>query len=175
SRHAALAYRQDWLALSAPFLLLALGLPLALFAAGLKFRPLWRAVVNIPAFFVLAGGYLLGRRRRVKIVKEKIEDDEIEAEAEDEDPYGLSIRPEPLAGPTRADERRREIRVKREERKIAKPAKTARQPALNLGASEYQLPPLGLLAEPVHIHAGSALSDDALEENARMLEAVLAD
>src|SRR5439155_6588293 len=53
--------------------------------------------------------------------------------------------------------------------------KTARQPALNLGASEYQLPPLGLLAEPVHIHAGSALSDDALEENARMLEAVLAD
>ena len=101
---------------------------------------------------------------------------EIDEEPEQkDDPYGLSVRPEPVAGTTRADERRREIRVKREERKLAKTPKSARQPALNLGASEFQLPPLGLLAEPVPQHESPALSDEALEENARMLEAVLAD
>jgi len=40
---------------------------------------------------------------------------------------------------------------------------------------EYQLPALGLLIEPVHVHDSAASSDEALEENARMLEAVLAD
>jgi len=37
------------------------------------------------------------------------------------------------------------------------------------------LPALGLLAEPVRQHEATTLSDEALEENARMLEAVLGD
>jgi DNA segregation ATPase FtsK/SpoIIIE, S-DNA-T family len=176
SRHAAQSYHQAALAFVLPLLLLALGLPLAFLSTGLKFVPLWRGLVNVPAFFVWLGGRLPPLRAR-----DDREDDFHEVEPEEDevddkdDPYGLSIRPEPVAGTTRADERRREIQVKREERKAAKAPKSARQPALNLGTSEYQLPPLGLLAEPVQIHDGTTLSDEALEENARMLEAVLAD
>ena len=50
-----------------------------------------------------------------------------------------------------------------------------KQPALNLTSGEYQLPALSLLAEPVTVKDTHTLSDEALEENARMLEAVLAD
>ncbi len=66
--------------------------------------------------------------------------------------------------------------VKREEAKRAlAPGKRAKQPALDLVSGEYQLPALSLLAEPVQVHDSTALSDEALEENARMLEAVLTD
>ena len=74
--------------------------------------------------------------------------------------------PEPLGA--------RGSRVKREEpRKVQ--AKRAKQPALNLDSGEYQLPALGLLNEPVHAGDSTTLSDESLEENARMLEAVLGD
>ncbi|MBV9572078.1 MAG: cell division protein FtsK, partial [Alphaproteobacteria bacterium] len=179
SRHAALAYHHEWLAFAAPVLLLLVGLPLAFFATGLRPMPILRGIANVPAFFVWGAGHLPPLRARKEPEDEPEpedkEDEEFEGE-DDDDPYGLSVRPEPITGGiTRADERRREIRVKREEKKLAKSAKTARQPALNLGSSEFQLPPLGLLAEPVQQHDGASLSDDALEENARMLEAVLAD
>jgi len=179
SHHAGQSYHLSWFGIAVPVLLLVLGLPLAFFATGLRFRPIWRAIVNIPAFFVWLAGQL-PRRAHVELADdeafETVEEDEAQADdEEDEDPSSLSIRPEPVGGLTRADERRREIRVKRDERKVAKSGKTARQPALNLGTSEFQLPPLGLLAEPVQQHENAALSDDALEENARMLEAVLAD
>src|SRR5256714_756044 len=172
--HVAHAYAQDWLTNIVPFALLAVGLPLAFFATGLKFMPLVRGVANVPAFFV----WLAGRRpqrSREEVLADADDTEEMEAPDEDDDPYGLSVRPEPVAGITRADERRREIRVKREEKKLAKTPKTARQAPLHLGSSGFPLPPLGLLAEPVQQHESSALSDDALEENARMLEAVLAD
>ncbi len=178
SRHAAAAYNEAWLALVVPVLLLVLGLPLAFFATGLKFLPLARGIANVPALFVWAFSFLPPLRAGGKAIAEEDadEDEDEEEEGEDEDPYGLSVRPEPVAGGiTRADERRREIRVKREEKKLAKSGKTARQPALNLGSSEFQLPPLGLLAEPVQHQDHTSLSDEALEENARMLEAVLAD
>jgi S-DNA-T family DNA segregation ATPase FtsK/SpoIIIE len=50
------------------------------------------------------------------------------------------------------------------------------QPALRFDepASAYELPPLSLLSAPVAIQRGQ-LSDEALEENARMLESVLDD
>jgi S-DNA-T family DNA segregation ATPase FtsK/SpoIIIE len=175
SRHAGNAYHQGWLAIVIPLTLLVAGLPLAFFATGLRFVPLARGMANVPAFMVWAFKFLPPLRARVPVANDSDEEEDEEAD-EDDDPYGLSVRPEPIAGGiTRADERRREIRVKREEKKLAKFAKTGRQPALNLGSSEFQLPPLGLLAEPVQQHESSALSDDALEENARMLEAVLAD
>jgi len=59
--------------------------------------------------------------------------------------------------------------------KAGKRAAAERQPTLDLTPGEYQLPPLGLLAEPDETARGSALSADALEQNARMLEAVLED
>src|SRR3984957_2523273 len=102
------------------------------------------------------------------------EDGDFESEDESDDhAYGLAIAPEPIAG---HDDDRRSSRVKREEaRRGPLKTKTPRQPALNLAESEYQLPALGLLAEPVRLHDAAALSDEALEENARMLEAVLGD
>jgi S-DNA-T family DNA segregation ATPase FtsK/SpoIIIE len=55
-------------------------------------------------------------------------------------------------------------------------AKAEAQPSLAFEESsvEYELPPLNLLANPLDIQRHH-LSDDALEENARMLEAVLDD
>ncbi|EBA04602.1 FtsK/SpoIIIE family protein [Rhodobacteraceae bacterium HTCC2150] len=65
-------------------------------------------------------------------------------------------------------------------KKPAAPSKRAiaeAQPALQFeesNRSNYEMPPLGLLAKPVKIERAS-LSDEALEENARMLESVLDD
>ncbi|WP_371155644.1 DNA translocase FtsK 4TM domain-containing protein [Jannaschia sp. 2305UL9-9] len=64
----------------------------------------------------------------------------------------------------------------------AKPAAPSRQaqaeaqPALQFedASSDYEMPPLGLLADPSTVER-HVLSDEALEENARMLEAVLDD
>ena len=55
-------------------------------------------------------------------------------------------------------------------------ARAEAQPSLAFdeAAVEYELPPLGLLANPMDIQRHH-LSDEALEENARMLEAVLDD
>ncbi|MDA7550386.1 DNA translocase FtsK 4TM domain-containing protein [Rhodobacteraceae bacterium] len=55
-------------------------------------------------------------------------------------------------------------------------AKEEAQPRLQFEdrASDYELPPLGLLANPVSVMRHH-LSDEALEENARLLEAVLDD
>src|SRR5207248_2689818 len=69
-----------------------------------------------------------------------------------------------------------ETRVRRnDERKRKARLKLGLQPALNLAEGEYQLPPLGVLTEAPAESGGQVLSDDALKENARLLEAVLAD
>jgi S-DNA-T family DNA segregation ATPase FtsK/SpoIIIE len=50
------------------------------------------------------------------------------------------------------------------------------QPGLGFGRGEdYEIPPLTLLAEPKRVGKPLELSDDALEQNARMLEGVLED
>ncbi|NNE79855.1 MAG: DNA translocase FtsK, partial [Silicimonas sp.] len=55
-------------------------------------------------------------------------------------------------------------------------AKAEAQPSLNFGdnGAEFEIPPLNLLADPTNIERHH-LSDEALEENARMLESVLDD
>ena len=55
-------------------------------------------------------------------------------------------------------------------------AKSEAQPQLNFGdqAAEYEIPPLSLLSDPVAVERHH-LSDEALEQNARMLESVLDD
>ena len=65
--------------------------------------------------------------------------------------------------------------------KTAKPAPSKRakaeaQPQLNFSGveTEFEIPPLGLLSDPAGIERHH-LSDEALEENARMLESVLDD
>ncbi|MBU6297779.1 MAG: DNA translocase FtsK 4TM domain-containing protein, partial [Alphaproteobacteria bacterium] len=162
---AGLSYHQDWIGWTVPVVLFAAGLTLALLAADLRAKPLLRAATSVPVFLYWLGSLLKMPERR------SYEDDsDIEPDIEDEHDYGLDIAPEPLTADAR------QSRVKREElRKAAAVPKRARQPALALESSEYQLPALGLLAEPRHINDGTALSDESLEENARMLEAVLSD
>jgi S-DNA-T family DNA segregation ATPase FtsK/SpoIIIE len=98
-----------------------------------------------------------------------------DADHDDAESYALNVAPEPIAATKLAE--RRETRVKREEARKAggTTTKRARQAGLDLVGGEYQLPALTLLAEPVAVHDEQAQSDEALEENARMLEAVLTD
>ncbi|MHA3914674.1 DNA translocase FtsK [Halovulum sp. GXIMD14793] len=90
-----------------------------------------------------------------------------------EDPI-LDPTPAPVATP----EPRSEPRVQQQRKPVTKSARARRdeQPSLQLEASGegYDLPPISLLQNPVDIQRAQ-LSDDALEENARMLESVLDD
>ncbi len=69
--------------------------------------------------------------------------------------------------------------VSRTAAKIAKPSKRAAreaQPTLALEPkSDYQLPPLSLLTKPKSLGAATLMSDEALQQNARLLESVLDD
>ncbi|MBS0470286.1 MAG: DNA translocase FtsK 4TM domain-containing protein [Proteobacteria bacterium] len=180
SAHVGDVYGQGWIGLAMPVLLMIAGLPLAFLATGLRLKPVLRAAANIPAGFFWLGSMLKMPTFSFRKTKEyDEEDDEPEYEAdetsEDDDAaYALSVAPEPIAATKLAE--RRENRVKREEaRKAAATGKRQRQPAFDLVSGEYQLPSLSLLAEPVVVHDEQAQSDEALEENARMLEAVLTD
>ena len=166
SSHAAQVYGQNWIGIALPLLLLIAGLPLAFLATGLRLKPILSLFVDIPAFFVWIAGMIHIPAFSFRSAEDDYEEDAEDFEDYDEDieDLGLDVAPEPVASG----------RVKREdERKIK--LKPPRQPALNLSSGEYQLPALGLLAEPVQRHDSASLSDEALEENARMLEAVLAD
>ena len=192
SRLMATSWSMGWLATALPLLLLAIGLPLAFLATGLRFMPLAHGLMNVPAFLVFAGGHArnlrlptgfvpkFGRKEMGEQIEpsfdnnddddEEEEEDDEEEDEEDEDEFDLREKP---AARGKAE---RSIRVKREERKSPQQAaKRAHQPALNLCSDEYELPSLGLLTEPVHVSDQNTLSDDALEENARMLESVLVD
>ena len=171
----------SWLRYALPGILFTAGLPLAFMATGLRPGPIWRGIVNVPATFLWLGGLLRTKNfsfRRARVPTYDDHDPEYDTEDfedGDEDAYALSEAPEPLTA--YSEDARAKNRIQREEaRKVAVAAsKRPRQPALNLSSGEYQLPALGLLAEAVHLHDRSGLSDEALEENARMLEAVLAD
>ena len=174
ARHAAQAYGQSWIAIVLPLSLLLAGLPLAFLATGLKFRPLWRGVVNTTAFFVWAGGKLHVPEVFVRTTEPRAQEEYEPFEEEEDD--GDEPPPRAKQIVARDDERQRTSRVRREEvRKTPVRQKSPSQPALNLAEGEYQLPPLGLLAESVRIPESGRLNDDALEENAHMLEAVLVD
>jgi S-DNA-T family DNA segregation ATPase FtsK/SpoIIIE len=177
SAHAAQVYGQHWIGWALPLLLLAVGLPIAFLATGLRFsRVMHHAGTGAAALYWLGGKV---KRRKAAPGREPVydygdEDGEPDAEAEREDDgYALDIAPEPIAATRLAE--RRETRIKRDEARKAQARVRTRQPALNLASGEYQLPSLALLAEPPHVSETNTLSDEALEENARMLEAVLAD
>ena len=180
SSHVAQVYGQAWIARALPLLLLAAGLPLAFLATGLRFQPILRGLANVPAAFVWVGSMIkipeFGFLRAHDYDEEDYEptfDDE--PQSDDAEAYAPDTAPEPIAAVRLAE--RQQSRIKREEARKAQAGniKRGRQPGLDLVSGEYQLPALSLLAEPVVVHDSAALSDEALEENARMLEAVLAD
>ena len=181
SAHAGQIYGHGWIGGALPLFLLLAGLPLAFLATGLRFMPLARAAANIPAALWWAG-------KKVKVPSFKTADanredghsydaDADEMDSEDDDDKRRWLSPGCEAGAVgRQAGRTAEGRVKREEaRRAPLNTKRSKQPALNLASGDYQLPALGLLAEPAPVADNHGLSDDALEENARMLEAVLVD
>ena len=176
SAHVAQVYGVHWIATTLPLLLFAAGLPLAFVATGLRARPILNGLANIAAFFYWLATKIAPRASSRNVVRD-YDEEELELEYDedsDAEGYALNVAPEPIAATRLAE--RRESRIKREEaRKAQAPAKLRKQPALDLVSSEYQLPALSLLNEPIVVHDTVGLSDDALEENARMLEAVLAD
>ncbi|MEJ0027950.1 MAG: DNA translocase FtsK 4TM domain-containing protein [Rhizomicrobium sp.] len=180
SAHVALVYRQPWIAIALPVLLLVAGLPLSFLATGLRLTPILRGLANVPATVLWAGSLLKMPKFSFRKAEHNYDEEEFEPEFDEEsepedEGYALDVAPEPIAATRLAE--RRESRVKREEAKKAAATniKRPKQPALDLVSGEYQLPALNLLAEPVVVHDATALSDEALEENARMLEAVLTD
>ncbi|MBN9556708.1 MAG: DNA translocase FtsK 4TM domain-containing protein [Alphaproteobacteria bacterium] len=189
SAHAASVWDQPWLGYALPLLLLAAGLPLAFLATGLRWRPLAEGAMNIPAFVIWGTSqfripdWLRGRgrtdeneRREPGFDSDDREYDEDEEEEWEEDDEAEEDEDDEDEAPAPAARSRNPIRVKREDRKpVPQTGKRDRQPALNLGSEDYEFPPLGLLAEPVTLSDNTSLSDEALEENARMLESVLVD
>jgi DNA segregation ATPase FtsK/SpoIIIE, S-DNA-T family len=108
-------------------------------------------------------------RRGAPNIAEEDRDAEAESDATayDEELYG-----EDYAGDMSAP------KVSRTDKPIkqGKKLKKDRQPSLGFGQPEdYELPPLTLLAEPKRVGKTADLSDEALEQNARMLEGVLDD
>jgi len=95
---------------------------------------------------------------------EEIYDEEEDFDAED----GEDAEDEAPAAP----------RVNRDAKPIKPGKKIARdkQPGFKFSKSnEFEMPPLTLLAEPKRVGKSAELSDEALEQNARMLEGVLED
>ena len=177
SAHAAQAWQISALSWALPLGFLILGLPLAFLATGLRFAPIARGIMNIPA----GASWLVGLIKKPQISFGHDEEDDHEYDDDDEGAYHLdedgdspgALRPEPIAAARLAE--RQNNRVRRDAR-MAPPAKRAdKQPALNLASGDYQLPALGLLTEAPPVKNTHTLSDEALEENARMLEAVLTD
>jgi len=183
SMHAAQVWQMPMLSWALPLGLLLAGLPLAFLATGLRLMPIVAGVQAIPS----GAAWLWDLVKKPNFGSSNHHDDDEddadhEYEDDDEGAYHLgddeespgAIRPEPIAATRLAE--RQSNRVKRDMRGTEKPAKRAdKQPALNLASGDYELPALGLLAEPVAVKDTHTLSDEALEENARMLEAVLAD
>ena len=184
SVHSAQVYHAPWVGFTLPLFLLAVGLPLAFLATGLRFMPILRGLTDMPATFVAVGSMLkMPSFRRAPLLHDDEEEDG-DYEDDEEGVYHLDsgrpdaghqdAKPEPIAATRLAQ--RRESRVKRDEAKrVPVPAKRGQQTALNLVSGEYQLPALDLLTEAVQPVDTVAVSDEALEENARMLEAVLTD
>ncbi|HWA92594.1 MAG TPA: DNA translocase FtsK 4TM domain-containing protein [Rhizomicrobium sp.] len=174
SANAGQVWHQGWIGVVLPLLLLIAGLPLAFIATGLRLSGITRGIgTGAAALYWVASKITWPKRGASHDYDEDDGPDDREIEDE-EDSYHLDIAPEPIAATRLAE--RRENRVKRDEARKAAQSKTkGKQAALNLASGEYQLPSLALLHEPPHASDSSALSDEALEENARMLEAVLAD
>ena len=173
SSRAAQTFAAPSLSYVLPLFLLAVGLPLAFLATGLRFMPLARGLWNFPgrvtSWFTSMRPAIVRKAPKFEAEEEPGYDYEEES---DEEGYHLDAT-ESVAATKLAE--RRESRVKREEARKILPAARRKQSALNLGAGEYQLPALELLAEPIAVRDTQRLTDEALEENARMLEAVLAD
>ncbi len=168
---AAVAWQQPWVSLALPSALLVLGTSLAFLAADIRLRALAKGGFHVLALFYWIASLFKAPEppKRTRRVEPKLtrgaKSDEAESEEEDDEEIEQPLLDLAPAG----------SRVKRDDSKKPSSAKRAQQPALALASGDYELPPLGLLTEPVHNPDQANFSDESLEENARMLESVLSD
>ena len=104
------------------------------------------------------------------------EEDEAAGDADlDEEEYEEEDGEPALVAPERRDGRKRKIIRKKNKTEQSRRERREAQPALPVfSAGDYELPPLNLLSKPKP-GGRAVISDEALEQNARMLETVLSD
>ncbi|WP_421995128.1 DNA translocase FtsK 4TM domain-containing protein [Reyranella sp.] len=98
---------------------------------------------------------------------------ETEAEGEDDNPFTPDDpADEPTAAPAASGVK---IMPRKSAAAQGKRAAKAGQRELDLATGEYQLPPLDILSSPSRVSAETKIDEEALEQNARLLETVLDD
>jgi len=155
-------------------ILFALGASLYLAACGLTLARLEAAIVEIEALGAEARAFIARRLDAMSREDAAAEtgdlDDDYEAYDANEDDDEYEGEPPLVAAP-----RKRNIIRKTETKKPGKREAREAQPELPvLKPGSYELPALGLLAKP-EVRKARVASDEQLEQNARMLENVLAD
>ncbi|MEM7225085.1 MAG: DNA translocase FtsK 4TM domain-containing protein [Pseudomonadota bacterium] len=122
-------------------------------------------------------GQLVQRRRaRVDAVEDEDEADEAIPVRRTRKAKASATRREPVMAAARKAQAPTGLVAKRKKARNSKKAKEADQGRLDFGPmGDYELPPLNLLEKPAASQQDSALSRDALEKNARLLESVLED
>ncbi|MFZ1990095.1 MAG: DNA translocase FtsK 4TM domain-containing protein, partial [Alphaproteobacteria bacterium] len=115
-----------------------------------------------------------------KVLRRRINPDE--AQADDQavfdggGDWNHDFVPEPILDHGRRGERpQRVVQRPGPSMKTSNREKAEAQSKLNLGDEAFRLPELGLLAKPKPVDALADLTDEALEQNARLLEGVLQD
>jgi S-DNA-T family DNA segregation ATPase FtsK/SpoIIIE len=172
----ATAFSASWLSILIPALFASLGAMLIFVAAELKGRTVLALARGAYGLSLSAAGLFarLTFRRRARDEKAQKEEEWVDDEADEDDEETDFDSDAPFDAPVSRDAPEKRVRRAEDRRRKTK-SKGDSQPALNLAEGEYQLPPLGLLMEVPQESVAPAFSDDALEENARMLEAVLGD
>ena len=176
SAHVGQVYGQHWIGIALPLLLLIAGLPLAFLATGLRVQPILRfahqcsGVLRVGCRHASHADFFSSSAQPPNMTKRKTTEEEYRFdEDERRRAFGLSRRARTASqrGPRQARRRSAEARCK---------IKPPRQPALNLGCGRISIAGAWTCSpNPCSATTIPRSSDDALEENARMLEAVLAD
>jgi S-DNA-T family DNA segregation ATPase FtsK/SpoIIIE len=157
------------------------GIALYAWVCGLTFKRLEAAAFEVEALGLKLGEIVSARLDAISRQDARREDgdldieDEADADAEEEDQDGLEERSEDGEPPLVAPKRRNIIRGEESPKKRGKREAREVQPELPVfKPGTYELPALALLAKPAP-QKTRVISDEALEQNARMLENVLAD
>ena len=152
-----------------------MALPAYAILCGLTRDRLAEAVFAVQDLYDICADYVIdawewARLRLGRDADEDREEDEPSGDLDEDEEYEDDEEPV-LAAPSR----KRKI-IRKEQRKAqSKREKREAQPVLPVfSAGDYELPPLNLLAKPNPANR-TVISDEALEQNARMLENVLSD
>ncbi|MBE7636203.1 cell division protein FtsK [Sneathiella sp. P13V-1] len=158
-------------------LIVAYALPLQ------EWQSMARGVISGGKYAYKVGSSLKGVRGKTDADQEEepivlggTEEPEVSKPEKKAKPKRISLRKkkEPEAEPSLVREPK--IEARKQEAKAGKRVTAEKQAALDLGPSDvYQLPPLGLLALQDEKKVNKPLSEEALQNNARLLEGVLDD